>query len=55
MVFFHVKTAPNGGDTMAVFRIEKTRGYTVMSRHLRSAGLSPKSKGLPSMIVLTVF
>lgn len=35
---------------MAIFRIEKTRGYTVMSRHLRSAGLSLKSKGLLSMM-----
>lgn len=34
-------------DTMAVFRIEKTRDYTVMSNHhLRNAGLSLKSKGL---------
>ena len=30
---------------MAVFRIEKTRDYTVMSNHhLRNAGLSLKSK-----------
>ena len=35
---------------MAVFRIEKTRDYTVMSNHhLRNAGLSLKSKGLLSM------
>lgn len=34
---------------MAVFRIEKTRDYTVMSNHhLRNAGLSLKSKGLLS-------
>ena len=32
---------------MAVFRIEKTRDYTVMSNHhLRDTGLSLKSKGL---------
>ena len=32
---------------MAVFRIEKTRDYTVMSNHhLRNAGLSLKSKGM---------
>ena len=38
---------------MAVFRIEKTRDYTVMSNHhLRNAGLSLKSKGLLSMICL---
>ena len=37
---------------MAVFRIEKTRDYTVMSNHhLRNAGLSLKSKGLLSMIL----
>ena len=41
-----------GGDKMAVFRIEKTRDYTVMSNHhLRNAGLSLKSKGLLSMIL----
>ena len=35
---------------MAVFYIEKTRDYTVMSNHhLRNAGLSLKSKGLLSM------
>lgn len=37
---------------MAVFRIEKTRDYTVMSNHhLRDAGLSLKSKGLLSMML----
>ncbi len=37
---------------MAVFRIEKTRDYTVMSNHhLRNAGLSLKSKGLLSMVL----
>ena len=37
---------------MAVFRIEKTRDYTVMSNHhLRNAGLSLKSKGLISMML----
>ena len=41
---------PKGGDTMAVFRIEKTRDYTVMSNHhLRNAGLSLKSKGMLSL------
>ena len=35
---------------MAVFRIEKTRDYTVMSNHpLRNAGLSLKSKGMLSL------
>ena len=37
---------------MAVFRVEKTRDYTVMSNHhLRNAGLSLKSKGLLSMML----
>ena len=37
---------------MAVFRIEKTRDYTVMSNHhLRNAGLSLKSKGPLSMML----
>ena len=37
---------------MAVFRIEKTRDYTVMSNHhLRNAGLYLKSKGLLSMML----
>ena len=37
---------------MAVFRIEKTCDYTVMSNHhLRNAGLSLKSKGLLSMML----
>ena len=37
---------------MAVFRIEKTRDYTVISNHhLRDTGLSLKSKGLLSMML----
>ena len=37
---------------MAVFRVEKNKGYTVMSNHhLRNAGLSLKSKGLLSMML----
>ncbi len=37
---------------MEVFRIEKTRDYTVMSNHhLRNTGLSLKSKGLLSMML----
>ena len=36
---------------MAVFRIEKTRDYTVMSNHhLKDRTLTLKSKGLLSMI-----
>ena len=38
---------------MAVFRIEKTRDYTVMSNHhLKDRTLTLKSKGLLSMICL---
>ncbi len=37
---------------MAVFRIEKTRDYTVMSNHhLRDESLSLKSKGLLSLML----
>ena len=37
---------------MAVFRIEKTRDYTVMSNHhLRNTALSLKAKGLLSLML----
>ena len=37
---------------MAVFRIEKTQNYTVMSNHhLRNVALSLKAKGLLSQIL----
>ena len=37
---------------MAVFRIEKTRNYTVMSNyHLRDMSLSLKAKGLLSLML----
>ena len=37
---------------MAVFRVEKTRDYTVMSNHhLKDRSLSLKSKGLLSMML----
>ena len=37
---------------MAVFRIEKTRDYTVMSNyHLRDRSLSLKAKGLMSLML----
>ena len=37
---------------MAVFRIDKTRDYTVMSNHhLRNTGLSLKAKGLLSLML----
>ena len=36
---------------MAVFRIEKTRDYTVMANHhLRNTKLSLKAKGLPFVL-----
>lgn len=36
---------------MAVFRVEKNKGYTVMSNHhLRNKALSLKAKGLLSQI-----
>lgn len=37
---------------MAVFRVERTRDYTVMSNHhLKDTGLTLKSKGLLSMML----
>jgi hypothetical protein len=37
---------------MAVFRVEKTRDYTVMANHhLRNMGLSLKAKGLLSLML----
>ena len=37
---------------MAVFRVEKNRGYTVMSNHhLRNKDLSLKAKGLLSQML----
>ena len=39
-------------SNMAVFRIEKTRDYTVMSNHhLRDRSLSLKAKGLLSLML----
>ena len=44
VVLFQVKGVD---DEMAVFRVEKNRGYTVMSNHhLRNKDLSLKAKGL---------
>ena len=41
-----------GGYSMAVFRVEKTKNYTVMSNHhLRSKTLSLKAKGLMSLML----
>ena len=46
---FQVK---GGDDEMAVFRVEKNRGYTVMSNHhLRNKDLSLKAKGLLSQML----
>ena len=37
---------------MAIYRVERTRDYTVMSNHhLKDRGLSLKAKGLLSMIL----
>ena len=37
---------------MAVFRVEKTKDYTVMSNHhLRNVALSLKAKGLMSLML----
>ena len=39
-------------DKMAIFRVERTRDYTVMSNHhLKDTGLSLKSKGLLSIML----
>ena len=39
-------------NQMAVFRIERTRDYTVMSNHhLKDSALSLKAKGLLSMML----
>ena len=48
--FAAVKFTVKGADNdMAVFRVEKNKGYTVMSnRHLRNKALSLKAKGLLS-------
>ena len=44
-VTFRVK----GAENMAVFRVERDKGYTVMSNHhLRNKDLSLKAKGLSS-------
>jgi hypothetical protein len=50
--FFYFPRSVKGAFDMAVFRIEKTQNYTVMSNHhLRNAGLSLKAKGLLSQIL----
>ena len=48
----HFLFSQEGGAKMAVFRIEKTRDYTVMSNHhLKDRTLTLKSKGLLSMML----
>ena len=50
--FFHTLRNLEGVRSMAVFRIERTRDYTVMSNHhLRNGKLSLKAKGLLSMML----
>ena len=47
-VTFRVK----GAENMAVFRVERDKGYTVMSNHhLRNKDLSLKAKGLLSQML----
>ena len=49
---FKFTTDGKEGRTMAVFRVEKTRNYTVMSnQHLRDRALSLKAKGLLSLML----
>ena len=49
---FKFRTDGKEGRTMAVFRVEKTRNYTVMSnQHLRDRALSLKAKGLLSLML----
>ena len=49
---FKFRTDRKEGRTMAVFRVEKTRNYTVMSnQHLRDRALSLKAKGLLSLML----
>ena len=48
----HFIRPPEGGDTMAVFRIVKNRDHTVTTNHhLWNAGLFLKSKGLLFMVL----
>ena len=51
---FYCVTNPQqrSDEAMAVFRVEKSRGYTVMSNHhLRNKELSLKAKGLLSLML----
>ena len=49
--FFHTHFQRKGGLTMAVFRVEKTKDFTIMcNHHLRNTELSLKAKGLLSLM-----
>ena len=51
-VSFSIQTMREEDEPMAVFRVEKTRNYTVMSNHhLRDKSLSLKAKGLLSLML----
>ena len=50
--FAAVKFTVKGVENMAVFRVERNKGYTVMSNHhLRNKDLSLKAKGLLSQML----
>ena len=49
---FSLSGQTKGADNVAVFRVEKNRGYTVMSNHhLRNPDLTLKAKGLLSQML----
>jgi hypothetical protein len=49
---FQFSGTRKGGINMAVFRVEKTQSYTVMSNHhLRNDSLTLKAKGLLSQML----
>ena len=50
--FFNFILKRREGDCMTVFRVEKTKDFTVMSNHhLRNKTLSLKAKGLLSLML----
>ena len=52
MTAINSRNAEKGVQTMAVFRIQRTHDYTVMSNyHLRDQNLTLKAKGLLSMML----
>ena len=51
-VLLRNKSKAKESENMAVFRVEKNKGYTVMSNHhLRDRDLSLKAKGLLSQML----